>query len=193
MNNGRQDRIESNPLIALPTWYRGVAFRSRLEARWAVFFDALHLRWEYEKEGYDLNGLWYLPDFWMPQLDCWIEIKAIEPTDIEQQKAGRLCHFSAKRVFIFVGQHTVPPDNPTSAEVYYPGEANHPGYDWDNEYWFCECPYCHAIGIEYTGRSDRLPCKKTGCSKIDGDRGHTYDSDRLVDAYTAARSERFGT
>lgn len=46
------------------TYYKGYRFRSRLEARWAVFFDACGVDWEYEPEGYDLgNGMSYLPDF----------------------------------------------------------------------------------------------------------------------------------
>lgn len=49
---------------AIETEYRGYRFRSRLEARWAVFFDALSLPWEYEPEGFELGcGRRYLPDF----------------------------------------------------------------------------------------------------------------------------------
>ncbi|EOS73258.1 hypothetical protein C819_03983 [Lachnospiraceae bacterium 10-1] len=49
---------------AIQTEYKGYLFRSRLEARWAVFFDACGVDWEYEPEGYDLgNGIHYLPDF----------------------------------------------------------------------------------------------------------------------------------
>ncbi len=49
---------------ALDTEYKGYKFRSRLEARWAVFFDSLGVEWEYEPEGFDLGGgLHYLPDF----------------------------------------------------------------------------------------------------------------------------------
>lgn len=49
---------------AIETVYKGYRFRSRLEARWAVFFDALGIVWKYEHEGYDLGKLgWYLPDF----------------------------------------------------------------------------------------------------------------------------------
>lgn len=44
---------------AIPTRYAGVNFRSRLEARWAAFFDLLSWRWEYEP--IDLAG--YIPDF----------------------------------------------------------------------------------------------------------------------------------
>ena len=49
---------------AIETIYKGYRFRSRLEARWAVFFDALKLPWEYEPEGFEFEGgLRYLPDF----------------------------------------------------------------------------------------------------------------------------------
>lgn len=51
-------------LKAIQTEYKGYLFRSRLEARWAVFLDACGADWEYEPEGYDLgDGLYYLPDF----------------------------------------------------------------------------------------------------------------------------------
>lgn len=61
---------------AIETKYKGYRFRSRLEARWAVFFDALGLQWEYEPEGFDLGEAgWYLPDFYLPQLGAWLEIK----------------------------------------------------------------------------------------------------------------------
>lgn len=61
----------------IPTTYRNVRFRSRLEARWAVFYDALGLEWHYEHEGYQLPSGWYVPDFWIPRLHAYIEIKAV--------------------------------------------------------------------------------------------------------------------
>ncbi len=61
---------------AIETEYKGYRFRSRLEARWAVFFDTLGIAWEYEREGYDLGEAgWYLPDFWLPECHTWLEIK----------------------------------------------------------------------------------------------------------------------
>ena len=48
---------------AIETEYKGFRFRSRLEARWAVFFDACGFKWEYEPEGYEIDGVQYLPDF----------------------------------------------------------------------------------------------------------------------------------
>lgn len=44
---------------AIPTKYAGVQFRSRIEARWAAFFDLMAWPWEYEP--IDLAG--YIPDF----------------------------------------------------------------------------------------------------------------------------------
>ena len=58
----------------IPTKYRNTLFRSRLEARWAVFFTELGLDWTYEPEGFDLNGIWYLPDFYVDGLG-YMEVK----------------------------------------------------------------------------------------------------------------------
>lgn len=75
----------SHRLKAIETRYKGYRFRSRLEARWAVFFDTLGIRWEYEPEGYQLaNGTYYLPDFWLPELAALIEIK---PDDLQLEQA----------------------------------------------------------------------------------------------------------
>ncbi len=45
----------------IPTLYNSSRFRSRLEAKWACFFDILGWRWDYEP--FDLDG--YIPDFLM--------------------------------------------------------------------------------------------------------------------------------
>lgn len=48
----------------IETIYNSYRFRSRLEARWAVFFNALGVEFEYEPEGFVLpSGKYYLPDF----------------------------------------------------------------------------------------------------------------------------------
>lgn len=53
---------------AIETRYKGYHFRSRLEARWAVFFDALGVKWTYEEEGFENDyGDRYLPDFTITQ------------------------------------------------------------------------------------------------------------------------------
>lgn len=60
---------------AIETEYRGIRFRSRLEARWAVFFDVAGIEWKYETEGYEVDGHRYLPDFWLPDSKVWVEVK----------------------------------------------------------------------------------------------------------------------
>ena len=39
---------------AIETRYGGHLFRSRLEARWAMFFDLAGIPWQYELEAYEL-------------------------------------------------------------------------------------------------------------------------------------------
>ena len=60
---------------AIGTRYAGCFFRSRLEARWAVFFDVLDIDWEYEPDGFRLPSGAYLPDFRLPTMQCWVEVK----------------------------------------------------------------------------------------------------------------------
>jgi hypothetical protein len=65
------------PIKPIETRAYGHRFRSRLEARWAVFFETLGVQWEYEPEGFDLDGEFYLPDFRVTTGDLvyWYEIK----------------------------------------------------------------------------------------------------------------------
>lgn len=68
-----------NPSIkAIPTLWRGRHYRSRLEARWAVFFDTMGLELVYEPEGFELSdGTRYLPDFYLPQVKWFAEVKPV--------------------------------------------------------------------------------------------------------------------
>ena len=59
----------------IETVYNGYRFRSRLEARWAVFFDEAGIRYEYEPEGFEAVEQKYLPDFYLPNLKTYVEIK----------------------------------------------------------------------------------------------------------------------
>lgn len=89
---------------AIETSYGGYRFRSRLEARWAVFFDALGVKWGYEPEGYDLGDAgWYLPDFWLPDYSAFLEVKPINPTPDELLKMQRLAQgfAEANKVYVY--------------------------------------------------------------------------------------------
>lgn len=66
-------------IAAIPTEYRGRTYRSRLEARWAAFFDRLGLAHEYEP--FDL-GAWS-PDFLLTDIDTLVEVKPLTEFDAE--------------------------------------------------------------------------------------------------------------
>jgi hypothetical protein len=70
-------------IAAIETRYAGCRFRSRLEARWAVFFNHLNIRWEYEPQGFHIRrhnhpDTPYLPDFLLPDCGTWVEVKGAE-------------------------------------------------------------------------------------------------------------------
>lgn len=76
----------------IPTKYNKYIFRSRLEARWAVYFDKIGLQWDYEQEGYILsNGKYYLPDFFIPGFG-YIEIKPLGK--IKEEEKEKCCLLS---------------------------------------------------------------------------------------------------
>ena len=85
------------------TIYNGYRFRSRLEARWAVFFDSLGVDYEYEPEGYELgNGERYLPDF---RVKCYGKRgdKESDPFDLYIEVKGVMTAKDARKIRLFSG------------------------------------------------------------------------------------------
>jgi len=146
---------------AIETKYKGYRFRSRLEARWAVFFDACGYKWEYEPEGFDLDGSYYLPDFKIYGEDSngdfnvfWVEIK---PTGIilSNSEAEKIRKFSeiAEDVCRGYGDFIVIDGPPTIGKMYKGALATDCSGDlwvmdncyrdrpsfWGNYYWFGRC------------------------------------------------------
>jgi len=94
------------PIPAIQTEAFGCLFRSRLEARCAVFLEAMGLRWDYEPEGFELPSGRYLPDFKVYKEGCpagyyWIECKGGIPTDREVQLARELAKATTACVVFF--------------------------------------------------------------------------------------------
>lgn len=96
---------------AIETRYKGYRFRSRLEARWAVFFDEMGIEWQYEMQGFELPSGRYLPDFWIETLEAWAEVK---PTDR---------HVDERRIWEFADQ-----EGPILALTGTPDEKWYPIY-----------------------------------------------------------------
>jgi hypothetical protein len=92
--------LNMNDIKAIETVYNGYRFRSRLEARWAVFFDTLGIKYEYEPEGYDIDGVWYLPDFWLPDFGIYCEVK---PVKADFSKAIKFAEVTKKMIMLCEG------------------------------------------------------------------------------------------
>ena len=96
----------TSPPNPIQTKAFGCLFRSRLEARCAVFLESMGLRWDYEPEGYELPSGRYLPDFRVHKEGCpaghyWIECKGGIPTDREVQLARELAKATTTCVVFF--------------------------------------------------------------------------------------------
>jgi hypothetical protein len=113
---------------AIETHYAGCRFRSRLEARWAVFFDRLDIAWEYEPQGVlvthrltlaEESEFPYLPDFWLPGLGLWVEVKGsltndeclrlLDAAAALSSNNGGGCHDSGGHDIVILG----PPSRPS--------------------------------------------------------------------------------
>ena len=186
-------------LRALPTIYDGITFRSRSEARWAVFFDTLGVRWQYEPEGYALPAGNYLPDFWLPDLECFYEVKGQYPTDNEWEKACYLAEMSGHLVFIAF--HPMPKFSELTSsgvkgesivvagpleDAYRSGERPHAWGDYG--YQWAVCRLCGLVAITYAARGERIDC---GCHHPGKD--YSGDHPRIAEAYTNARTYRSWT
>ena len=62
-----------------------INMRSKSETLFAYHLDSLGIDWQYEPQRFDLGWSTYTPDFYMPGLDQWIEVKG-QWTDISLRK-----------------------------------------------------------------------------------------------------------
>lgn len=184
----------------IQTEYNGVKFRSRLEARWALFFDGIGVRWAYEPEGYTLPSGAYVPDFKLLELKTWIEIKPNEAAADERDRAlcQELAEATGERVVLFGG---IPgfwlsidgrraddecgiawlPQRGPDAEVFA---------DEDREFLPCICTDCGAFGIEYGGRAERVTHRRE-CTPWGQERHYGAEHPRIKIAADKANAQRF--
>jgi hypothetical protein len=176
---------------AIDTFYRGYRMRSRLEARWGTFFDALGVAWAYEPEGFVLgSGKPYLPDFYLPEQCYWIDVKPRTCTTDERRATFGKLHaiatqFPGNEGFVLCGEpYGYPPYG--FEDFAYEIES------FDEPLYFAECPTCCHIGIAYMGWASRIVCpcghtrENTGWHKV-----MRAGTPRLVRAYEMARAARF--
>ncbi len=89
---------------AIKTTYRSIEYKSRLEARTALFFHCLGLNFEYEPKYFEIEkDFWYVPDFYLRDLEMWIEIKGPDMYEEAQIKAEGLCQMTSQLVEVWCG------------------------------------------------------------------------------------------
>lgn len=150
------------PQLGIPTVYKGRQYRSRLEARWAAFFDLL--KWPYEYEPFDLDG--WIPDFLIKgETRLLVEVKPVVdfPKDIAREMviAAHEARWTGELLILGVslGANGYCDDDVEMGWIgeYSPDIPSHPeppvgGFDPDNEetwewYWSEACPYGSADKI----------------------------------------------
>ena len=102
----REKRVQT--IKAHPCVFKGVLMRSKTEARWAVVFEVMKLKWEYETTIFHLspserfpNGVSYVPDF---HLTHWIvEVKPDLPTGEEVEKLVGVLRRQEKATAFLIG------------------------------------------------------------------------------------------
>ena len=179
--------IELKPI---ETEYNGYKFRSRLEARWAVFFDTAGVEYEYEPEGFELSsGYRYLPDFLVHNCteraegDLWVEVK------------GKATKYDADRIWEFAE------NNPILVVDCIP-KGNTASDLWSEMIWrsgncmgddFRLYPFnfdtidgdAFGLGVMANGKGGLALCG------ADSSYYHGFDEELTVRAYQAARQARF--
>jgi len=67
------------------TYFNGTWFDSKMEAQWAVFFTCAEIRYVYQPGYFSKTvGGKYKPDFFLPELDLYVEVKRNTPEGIKE-------------------------------------------------------------------------------------------------------------
>lgn len=157
-------------LKPIPTEYKGCLFRSLLEARWAAFWDHLAIEWHYEHESFILApfGEWYRPDFYLPQLAAWIEVKPTDPDEDAQWKTylfnyclSREYDSVKSKEWAFVLHGGIPWPYPEEGNIIgYSASPEDEGDPTQKDLCFQMCPMCQQILI---GQINTMACQ--GCKE----------------------------
>jgi len=180
---------EAATLKPIETRYAGCQFRSRIEARWAVFYDCLGLGWEYEPEGFEMGETRYLPDFRIEGVG-WVEIKGKNPTQAERRKCEALSVGTGECVYMVSGG--IPCQGSGAVEDGNERGGQHlcfmppDGADDGFRYSWHECELCGRLTLTTTMLQGVGRCAEDGCIG----RLRTC-SPRLAESYAMARGFRF--
>ena len=187
-------------ITPIETYYNGCNFRSRLEARWAVYFDLCGIDWEYEPEGYEItleNGhtVKYLPDFVLHNIiidtkyiipNLYVEVKGVM-TEYDELKIDSF-HKSGHEILILQEL----PKKFSPKDEGFASMGLWQGYD------FCKMNQYILIGHELLiteslwGVSEEYDCNHLQCI-LDGEIESKLAlvSELFINLLNTARQERF--
>ncbi|MFO8236172.1 MAG: hypothetical protein R6U04_12300 [Bacteroidales bacterium] len=141
------------------TLYGNILFRSILEARWAVFFDSMGIEYRYEPHCFDVETggreVKYRPDFLLPELDIYIEIKPSKPYDIENIKAAAWSKYMGDTMILF--NLNPPRENFENGWKFTCDNQDKPPL-LSKKYNWCECPKCGSVDISELGQITSCGC-----------------------------------
>lgn len=167
---------------AIPTVYKGILLKSRLEGDIAYLVDNLGYKWRYEPQSYKLeNGFDYLPDFYLPELKLFIECRGYESDKGEAQVTGFAkmiargevgpdlirrpqipngCEFAYSDIYNnYLDYLVIGPNNCT----FYECTARY-GVETSEDVAMCECDTCGRW--YFVGTSGSYQCRN--CGRWDG-------------------------
>lgn len=180
----------NSEIIPKSTLFRGYKFRSKLEAKWAVFFDSLNIAFEYEPEAFVCDdGSQYTPDFFLPNCTLryglkrgvYLEIKRIGWADTLEEQFLYTDRISSSfktglPLLLFTGD----PFDSVTDECKEDNLELSPS--WDNYMMMFLCDACGHLKFEFSeGNYMECPMCDTG----------NRDHNRLVFAAQIARSYKF--
>lgn len=83
--------------------HNGYRLRSYTELMWARLMDAAEIFYLYEPDLVRVDDGYYLPDFWLPHVGIYLEVKGKHPTELEVQKADAVMARTGREVMFLVG------------------------------------------------------------------------------------------
>ena len=169
--------------------YNGIIFKSRLAARWAVYFDVVGIKYEYAGKVIELPDRKVTPDFWLPQVEKYAYVKSNPFTDSEISSIDETVLNAECSVLMLVGAPNYGAYN--ARELDYPIDSDgdyvlqgpftvdyilngYHGYLWN------ESRFYSSVGCEF------MPCETNKTEFLD-----MFDDGRTEEAVNKARSHRF--
>jgi hypothetical protein len=151
-----------------------------------VAFDKALIKYVYEPEGFDLAEYgYYLPDFYLPQVDMYAEVKGKHFTIEELEKAQALAIQSGKTVLLLAGQ-------PSRKSYWAVTPTKREGWDCQIEDKIFFAMDYEIYKSQYWLSEGRF-FENSGCGADSFPHPHSpgYEDDDACEPVWAARSARF--